>query len=283
MLALGETLILERRLRLDEDNRRDRRQVVRQQLIKQRGRKLRELALELELDPRRHERATFKQAGDRGVHLLFEQPAEPLGHAWIFLGEFLRSLVENFQLAVVMLQELAVHVATGSRVSCTLPEPTSTSATNSIGTSRGRQDNSPDTTKRIRWFTSSNTSFLSTRSVSRWRRGSKFASASRRIRLTSDTSASSLVMCVISGSPKLRTDFPTRSRPLRSTAEPRLIVLTSESRSREKFSLTSASSAPRRLADPRSAKTRSPATRLSSRLPASPLMNASRNANIRGT
>ena len=40
------------------------------------------------------------------------------------------------------------------------PDPTSTSATNSIGMSSGRQASSPDTTKRMRWFTSSNVSLL---------------------------------------------------------------------------------------------------------------------------
>ena len=58
-----------------------------------------------------------QQAGEAGVHLVLGQSAEPLGDAGIFLGELLRPLVEDLQFPVVVLEELAVHVETGSRVS----------------------------------------------------------------------------------------------------------------------------------------------------------------------
>ena len=149
-LALGKLGILEWRLCLNKNRRRNRGQVVRQQLIEQRCRELGKFALQLELHPGCHEGAAFQQAGNPRVHLLFAETTEPLGNTGKFLGKLLRSLVEDLQLAIVVFEEFAVHVEAGSRVSCTFPDPTSTSATNSIGISSGRQASSPDTTKRTR-------------------------------------------------------------------------------------------------------------------------------------
>src|SRR5690606_21324197 len=111
----------------------------------------------------------LQQPGQARIHLVLDEPAEALGDAGELLREFLRAFVEEFQLAIVVVEEFPVHVAIGSRVSWTFPEPTSTSATNSIGTSKGRQAISPETLKRTRWLTSSKASSRSMCSVSRLR------------------------------------------------------------------------------------------------------------------
>ncbi len=89
---------------------------------------------DLELYAGGQERRALQQSGDHRIGAVGEQAAEPFGDAGIFLREFRRLLAQNLQLAIVEVEELAVHQ---SRSTLILPESSSTSATNSTGTSIG--------------------------------------------------------------------------------------------------------------------------------------------------
>ena len=136
-LALGEVRIVVGRLGADQRRGRNGRLVVRQELVEERRGELGEFALELQLDAGGHESRALEQARDAGIHLLPDEPAEPLGHTGILLREIGGALVEELELLVVELEELTIHEVAGSRDSWILPDDTSISATNSIGTSSG--------------------------------------------------------------------------------------------------------------------------------------------------
>ena len=96
-------------LRLDEDEGRRRREIVRRQLIDQVGGEVRELVLELELDSGRQERCALEKPGDHRVGGVADESAEPLGDARIFFREFGRLIAQDRELLIVELQEFAVH------------------------------------------------------------------------------------------------------------------------------------------------------------------------------
>ena len=173
--AVLQVAVVEGRHDLDKRGGRDRRQIVGQQLIEQGRGEFGELALDLELDARRHERGAFQKPGNAGVHLVLDQPAKAARHAGIFLGELARLLVELLQLQLIEIEEIAVHARllyVGSRVRFTLPELISSSATKLSAMSTGMQNISHETVNCTRWSTSLVFTSLSTWMDSEMIRGS---------------------------------------------------------------------------------------------------------------
>ena len=68
---------------------------MRDKLLKQIVGEFRKFVLELELDARRQKGGSFQEAADQRIDAIFEEAAEPLGNARIFVGEFARLLIEQ--------------------------------------------------------------------------------------------------------------------------------------------------------------------------------------------
>ena len=96
-------------LRLNENERRRRREIVRRQLIDQVRGEIGELVLELELDARRQERRALEKPGDHRVGGVADEPSEPLRDARIVFSEFGRLLAQDCEFLIVEPQEFAVH------------------------------------------------------------------------------------------------------------------------------------------------------------------------------
>ena len=82
---------------LDEHHRGRRREIMRDKLLEQIVGEFRKFVFELELDPRRQKRRALQQAADHRIDAIFEDAAEPLGNARIFVGEFARLLIEQLE------------------------------------------------------------------------------------------------------------------------------------------------------------------------------------------
>ena len=82
---------------------------MRRKLIDQVGGEVGELVLELQLHPRRQKGRAFEQPADHRIDPVFHQPAEPLGHARVGLGEFAGLLAQDREFLVVEPEKFPVH------------------------------------------------------------------------------------------------------------------------------------------------------------------------------
>ena len=95
--------------RLDENEGRRRREIVRRELVDQVRGEVGELVLELELDAGRQERGALEKPGDHRIGGVADDPSEPLRDARIVVSEFGRLLAQDCELLIVEPQEFPVH------------------------------------------------------------------------------------------------------------------------------------------------------------------------------
>ena len=95
--------------RLNENEGRGRREIVRRELVDQVRGEVGELVLELELDAGGQKRGALEKAGDHRIGGVANDPSEPLRDAWIVVREFGRLLAQDCELLIVEPQEFPVH------------------------------------------------------------------------------------------------------------------------------------------------------------------------------
>ena len=106
---LGIVLV---RLKLRHQHGRRRREVVRVDDLEQRLGEARELGVDLQLHPRRHEAGAFEQPLHVRVGHLEAAHAEPGGDLRELLGELAAHLAKMLKLEVVVVEETGIHYAT---------------------------------------------------------------------------------------------------------------------------------------------------------------------------
>ena len=82
---------------------------MRDKLLEQIAGEFWKFVLELELDPRGEKRRTFEKPADHRIDAVFQDAAEPLGNARIFVCEFARLLVEQLKFPIVEIEKFPVH------------------------------------------------------------------------------------------------------------------------------------------------------------------------------
>ena len=82
---------------------------MRDELLEQIVGEFRKFVLELELNPRGEEGRAFQQTADHRIDAVFQDAAEPLRDARIFVGEFARLLVEQLKFPIVEIEKFPVH------------------------------------------------------------------------------------------------------------------------------------------------------------------------------